>query len=121
MLIEIRALSFDLTDAIYRHVETRIESALGPFGRRVLGVTVRLDDVNAGRGGIDKRCRIVATLRRHGIAVAEATKDDLYSAIDDAAARIRRIVVRQLSQHVGRERKDPQRPGAMVTLLGDFE
>jgi ribosome-associated translation inhibitor RaiA len=48
------------------------------------------------------------------LAVAEATKDDLYLAIDEAASRVRRIVQRQLSQHVGRQRSDPQRPGAMV-------
>jgi ribosomal subunit interface protein len=114
MLIEIRALSFDLTDAIYRHVESQIESALGRFGHWVLTVTVRLEDVNAGRGGIDKRCSVVASVRRHGVVVSEATNDDLYAAVDEAANRIRRSVYRQITRHVGRERKDPQRPGAMV-------
>jgi ribosomal subunit interface protein len=114
MLIDIRAFGFTLTGAIHRHVESRVETTLGPFARRILGVTVRLEYVNARRGGIDKRCRIVVTLRRHGAAVAEATEEDLHIAIDEAAARVRRIVVRQLSHRVGRERSDPQRPGAMV-------
>jgi hypothetical protein len=29
-------------------------------------------------------------------------------------------MVRQISQHMGRERKDPQRPGALVTQFGAF-
>ncbi len=114
MLTEIRALSFAPTDAIHRYVESRIESALGAFARRIMNVTVRLEDINAQRGGIDKRCHIVVTLRRHGLAIAEATKADLYVAIDEAAARVRRIVVRQISQHIRRQRSNPQRPGAMV-------
>src|SRR6478752_4752694 len=114
MLLEIRALGFRLTDAISRYAESRIESVLGRFGHRVLKVTVRLEDVNAGRGGIDKRCSVVAAVRRHGVVVAEAVQDDLYSAIHEAAARIRRSVSRQITHHVGRERSDPQRPGAMV-------
>jgi len=114
MMIETRALGFSLTDAISQFVESRIGSVLGHFGHRVLKVTVRLEDVNAGRGGIDKRCSIVAAIRRRGVVAVEAVRDDLYSAIQEAAARIRRSVSRQVTQHVGKERSDPQRPGAMV-------
>src|SRR5690349_438684 len=70
MLVEIRALGFRLTDAISRYAESRIESVLRRFGHRVLKVTVRLDDVNAGRGGIDKRCSVVVAVRRRGVVVA---------------------------------------------------
>jgi putative sigma-54 modulation protein len=114
MLLETRALGFSLTDAISQYVESRIKAVLGHFGHRVLKVTVRLEDVNAGRGGIDKRCSVVAAIRRRGVVVAEAVQDDLYLAIHEAAARIRRAVSRQVTHHVGRERSDPQRPGAMV-------
>ena len=60
MSIDTRAIGFALTDAIVRHVEARLESALGPFARRILKVTVRLDDVNGSRGGVDKRCSALA-------------------------------------------------------------
>jgi putative sigma-54 modulation protein len=114
MLIDTRAMGFALTDAILRHVEARVESALGPFSRWVLTVTIRLDDVNADRGGDDKRCRIVVSLRRHGVEIAEATNADLYAAVDEAANRIRRSVRRATKRHLARERRDPQRPGALV-------
>jgi len=115
MLVDSRALGFALTDAIRTHVEARINTALGPFARRVVKVTARLEDVNADRGGDDKRCRLVAAVGRRGIVVSEAIHRDLYVAVDEAAERIRRLVQRLLTRHIGRERKDTQRPGALVT------
>ena len=116
MLVETRAIGFSVTDAILRHVEARVESALGPFARWVLKVTVRLEDVNADRGGIDKRCSIVVALRRQQVEVAQATDADLYAAVDAATSRIRRSVVRAATRHQARDRRDMQRPGALVTL-----
>ena len=114
MFIDTRAIDFPLTDAILRHVESRVESALGPVARWVMTVTARLEDVNAVRGGVDKRCRLVAALRRRGVVVAEATDADLYAAVDEAGSRIRRSALRAVTRRVPRERKDPQRPGALV-------
>jgi ribosome-associated translation inhibitor RaiA len=114
MLIDTRAIDFPMTGAILRHVEHRVESALGPLARAVLKVTARLEDVNAGRGGIDKRCGLTVALRRHGVVVARATDFDLYVAVDRAARRARRLVLRALRQHVRRQRGDRQRPGALV-------
>jgi ribosomal subunit interface protein len=116
MLIYSHANGFPLTDAIWRHVEARVEAALGPFARWLLKATVRLKDVNADRGGDDKRCRIVVRLRRHGVEIAEATHADLYAAVDEAANRIRRSVRRATKRHLARDRRDPQRPGALVTF-----
>ena len=116
MLIDTRAIGFTLTDAIVRHVEARLESSLGAFARRIVKVTVRLDDVNGTRGGVDKRCSVVVALRRHGVEIAQAVDADLYRAIDEAARRIRRPVKRAAKSHVGRERRNPQRPGALVRV-----
>lgn len=114
MLIDTRAIGFALTDAILSHVEARLGSALGPFSRWVLKATVRLEDINADHGGDDKRCSIVVALRRHGVQIAEATNADLYAAVDESANRIRRSVRRATKRHLGRDRRDPQRPGALV-------
>jgi ribosome hibernation promoting factor len=116
MLIDTRAIGFALTDAILRHVEARVEAALGPFSRGIIKATVRLEDVNADHGGDDKRCRIVVALRRHDVRVAEATNADLYAAVDKAANRIRRSVRRAAKRHLARDRRHSQRPGALVTF-----
>jgi len=114
MLIETRSLDFALTDAIRRHVESRVEMALGPVARWVRNVVVRVDDVNAGRGGVDKRCRIVATLRNRRSVVAEATHEDLYAAVDDAAARLRRSALVSVRRPITRQRAAAVRPGALA-------
>jgi ribosome-associated translation inhibitor RaiA len=93
-----------------------VESALGPFSKWVLKATVRLEDVNADRGGDDKRCSIVVAMRRHGAVIAEATNFDLYSAVDEAASRIRRSVKRATKRHRSRDRYGRQRPGALLTF-----
>jgi putative sigma-54 modulation protein len=116
MIIDTRAIGFALTEPIARYVEMRIVSALGPFARNVMKVAVQLKDINALRGGIDKRCRIVVAVRRHGVEVTQATHSDLYAAIDEAATQIRRSVSRSIKQCLTRERKDPQRPGTLVTV-----
>jgi putative sigma-54 modulation protein len=116
MMIDTRTMGFALTDAILRHVQARVESALRPFSRWLLKATVRLKDVNADHGGDDKWCSIVVALRRHGVEIAEATDANLYAAVDEAANRIRRSVRRATKRHLGRERRDPQRPGALMTF-----
>jgi ribosomal subunit interface protein len=116
MLIDTRAMGFALTKGIQTHVESRLETALDPFGHKVLRVTVRLEDVNAGRGGVDKRCTAVVALRRRGVIVAEATHEDLYVAVDEVSTRLRRSVKRALKRRVAHERKHPQRPGTLVTI-----
>jgi ribosomal subunit interface protein len=114
MIIDIRAIGFTLTDAIVRHAEARVESALGALARWVQKVTVRVEDINSDRGGVDKRCSVVVALRRHGVEVAEATDSDLYRAIDEAASRIRRSVSRSVARHVYRQRREAPRASALA-------
>ena len=113
MTIDTRTMGFASTDAIRRYAETRVSRALSPVARWISSVTVRAEDVNAGRGGVDKRCSLVATLRHRGAVVAEATDADLYAAIDAAAARLRRGALRAVKRPFARDRKYPQRPGAI--------
>ncbi len=114
MDIDIRAIGFELTTALAQRVDAQVRAALSSSGERITGVTVRLDDINGDRGGPDKRCRIVVALARRGTAVVTVTATDLYAAIDEAARRLRRSAQRSLTRHVGRERKDPQRPGTLL-------
>jgi ribosome-associated translation inhibitor RaiA len=116
MLIDTRAIGFPLTEAIVKHVEARLESALRPFSRWILKTTVRLHDINADRGGIDKRVGVVVAMRRHGVEIAEATDENLYRAVDAAASRARKSVARSAKRRLGRERRAQQRPGALVAF-----
>jgi ribosome-associated translation inhibitor RaiA len=115
MFIDICAIGFAPTDAIRNHVEYRLAAALGWAGDAIGRVTVRLDDINADRGGIDKRCRIVAEARRPaGMLLADVVSNDLYAAIDEATTRVRQVARRRLSRRLTMQRKDPQRPGTLI-------
>lgn len=114
MDIDTRTIGFELSPALAARVASQVGSALSPVADHITRVTVRLDDINGDHGGVDKRCRAVVALARHGTAVADVTAADLYTAIDEAARRLRRSTQRALTRHVGRERKDPQRPGTLV-------
>jgi putative sigma-54 modulation protein len=105
MIVSTRALDFPLTTPIRHRVESRVRSATEPVNGRVVIVTARLEDINADRGGADKRCRLFAGLRKSGVVIAEATDVDLYAAIDRAAARLRRALVEATKRQVARDRR----------------
>jgi ribosomal subunit interface protein len=113
MLVEVRFPRFELTEAILRHAEQRVEGRMGVARRLIRRVSVTVDDVNADRGGVDKVCRIVAHCRGGAVLVAEARHEDLYVAIDEASEKARREVVRELRKGTTRERAGG-RLGSMV-------
>jgi ribosome-associated translation inhibitor RaiA len=59
---------------------------------------VHLSDVNADKGGVDKRCLVEVRLAGHQPLVAEDTGEDLYTVVSKAAERVNRVV----AHHLGR-------------------
>lgn len=98
MRLSIRASGIELSEELRRHVERRLLFALSRFGERVKDVTVRLADLNGPRGGIDKRCRMLAQLAPRGAIRVVKTDGDLQAAIDRCAERLGRSVVRELGR-----------------------
>jgi ribosomal subunit interface protein len=96
MNISIQCRGFSLTEALDNHVQQRLGFALARAGNRLRRVDVRLSDINGPRGGVDKRCLIEARLSGKTIVVEEV-QADLYAAIDRAAGRIGRTVLRRLA------------------------
>ncbi|HXE53341.1 MAG TPA: HPF/RaiA family ribosome-associated protein [Tepidisphaeraceae bacterium] len=109
MSIEVYCSSFRLTEAIVRHVRGHVEGALRPARGRWESAIVRLADLNADHGGIDKACRIVVRLDTVGAVVARAVDRDLYAAIDRAAERLRTVIKRRLSRRRTLRRENAQR------------
>ncbi|MBN1854400.1 MAG: hypothetical protein JW829_16840, partial [Pirellulales bacterium] len=64
------ALEKDLQEFI----DLRLHFALGRFADIIDRVSIRIEDTNGPRGGIDKRCRIVVKLR--GFQREQVTIDD---------------------------------------------
>ena len=115
MQIDIQTHGFSLTGALREYTERRLRFALARATNRVRRIAVRFIDTNGPRGGVDKRCRIRVTLNGHGEVVIEDTETNLYLAIDRAADRIGRTVMRRLARrsvHPGENPAEPAPPAA---------
>lgn len=98
MKIDIRTHRVELTEALRAYVERRLRFALGRFGERIAAVTVTIQDLNGPRGGVDKQCRITATLASAGHLRVEVLDAEITPAVDQAAGRIGRTVAREFER-----------------------
>lgn len=107
MQISIQANGFSLTEGLRTHIERRMRAALGWTGGHLRRLAVSLSDINGPRGGRDKRCKVQVRLAGGAEVVIEDTETDLYAAIDRAAERADRAVVRRMERQRGFEHVRP--------------
>jgi ribosomal subunit interface protein len=105
MQVSIQSSSFTLTDALRNHVQTRLGFTFSRARNRVRLVQVRLSDLNGPRGGIDKRCLVKVCMEGLTDVVVEDVQPDMYHAIDRAADRAARTVMRRLALDSNRRRR----------------
>ena len=126
MKIGIKCRGFSLTSAIAGRVHKRLDFLLGGRIRRLRRVDVTLSDLNGPRGGVDKRCLIKVSIDGLRPVVIEDVQSDLHMAIDRAAGRASRTVVRRMALDNSRRRAtaqrwlDEQRKRDKQALLGAF-
>ena len=94
----IQAHGFQLTQALRTHTELRVATALGWAREHMRQLDVSLSDINGARGGVDKRCRIHVLLGGGREVSIEDVQADLYVAINRAADRAGRAIVRQIQR-----------------------
>ena len=87
-----------LTEALLAHVERRLRLILTQFGQRIKQVAVRLTELHAQHRGLDKQCKVKATLFPSGNVMVTAVDPNLHTAIDRAADRLERSVTRELER-----------------------
>jgi ribosome-associated translation inhibitor RaiA len=104
MQIAVQCRGFVLTDAIDDHVRKRFGFTLGRGAVQIRRVDVTLSDLNGPRGGVDKRCCVQVRLDGLQPVVVSDVQSDLYGAIDRAAARAGRTVMRRLELNSDRRR-----------------
>lgn len=98
MQVAIRARKIQVDEALRAHVNRRLRFALSRFGERIAKVTVRFEDANGDRGGVDKQCQIDVALRPAGNVLIEDIDADLRTVVDRAANRAARAVHRDLQR-----------------------
>ncbi|MDE3179391.1 MAG: ribosome-associated translation inhibitor RaiA [Acidobacteriota bacterium] len=118
MSVEIRTNNIELSEALRGYVEHRLHRSLRRLGLRSRHLIVRLRDINGPRGGIDKSCAIDADFVRAGRVVLEERHWNLYTAIDLAAERFRRSLIRAHKRAKKRKRtRESVRRGDGLRLL----
>ncbi|MDP3798651.1 MAG: HPF/RaiA family ribosome-associated protein [Polaromonas sp.] len=119
MNFDIQSLGFPITAALADHARRRLRFVLTRHSDRIQRVVVRLGDENGPRGGVDKFCRIQVYLSDAPVAVIEDIGPDLYAAIDRAADRVGRVIVKHLDRsRIGRRRG---RGDAATALPHEFD
>ena len=98
MQIVIHARGFALTAGLREHVQRRVHLAFDWANDHLRKVSVGLSDLNGPRGGEDKRCRIQVGVAGSADVVIEDTEADLYVAIDRAADRAGRTLLRRIDR-----------------------
>ena len=90
----IRAVGVRIGPNDREYIRRKLGRKLGKFSRHVERSSVRIEDVNGPRGGVDQRCRIKVVLNGLPSVVVEERHEMLQAAIDGALARVA-LAVRQ--------------------------
>lgn len=85
-------------------IRTRIHQTLARFGRKTLGASLHLQDINGPRGGQDKNCHLVVELE-DTTAVITDRGSDLRSVVNRALHRAVQTLRRQLQHQQLRTRQ----------------
>ena len=101
MRVQIQVIGLQGAAKLRRFAAQKLDVALACFPDGIEAASVRLRDINgADRGGVDKLCRVVLTLKGNAVVVVEELGSNILQAIERAAERLRQRVSRQLSRVV---------------------
>ena len=101
----IRAAQGELGSSDRDYIRRKLGTKLGKFASSIERVSVRIEDVNGPRGGVDQLCRIKVVLRGLSSVVFESRDASLNAAVDGALSGVERAVRRTLQ----RRRMKPRR------------
>jgi len=104
--LAVRTSGLPIDPELRRRIHRRLGWRLGKFAPRIERLTVRFEDVNGPRGGVDVACRIKAVVSGIPSLVVSELAGDPVEAFDRAGHRLARVVKRALGRarergHVG--------------------
>jgi len=96
--LAVRTSGIGIDADLRRRIHRRLGWRLGKFAPRIERLTVRFEDVNGPRGGIDVACRIKAVVSGvPSVVVTEIARSPV-AAFDRAGQRIERVVRRTIGR-----------------------
>ena len=87
-----------LEDKARERIRKKVRTRFAKFAATIERVSVRVEDVNGPRGGVDQLCRIKVVLSRFPSVVLERRGTTLEEAVDGAIDGAVRTVRRQLQR-----------------------
>jgi ribosome-associated translation inhibitor RaiA len=96
--IHIRALEGDFRPEERAFIRAKLTRRLGKFAESIERVSLRTEDLNGPRGGVDRVCRIKVVLRGLPSIVFEKQDAFMNTAVDLALAGVERGVRRALTR-----------------------
>jgi ribosome-associated translation inhibitor RaiA len=115
--LDVRARGFDLTQSMYRRAVDHIAAKMAKHARAISNITIRLQDVNGPKGGLDKRCRVELQIAGFGPVIVDEVDQDAYAAIDVAGERLRKVVSQVLDERRSRRRQAGRKLVRHIKLL----
>ena len=109
--VYIRAVGAELESSDRDYIRGKLGRKLGKFATSIERISVRVEDINGPRGGVDKRCRIKVVLSGLPSVMAEERRDTVQAAVDAALATAERAVrhpVRRRRMQPMRRRNTPE-------------
>ena len=98
MELEIRGQNIRVGDRLHEQVERQMNFALGQFESWISNATVLLEDINGPKGGIDKQCRVIVSLKGGKTLKIEDLDADISIAVNRAADRVGQVVSREIDK-----------------------
>lgn len=100
----IRLAGVELSPEDRAYIRRKLGTKLGKFGPSIERVSVRVEDVNGPRGGVDQECRIKVVVSGLPSVVFEAREASVAAAVDGALDGVERAVRRSLQRRVSKPR-----------------
>jgi putative sigma-54 modulation protein len=96
--VHVRAVGVELGDDEREYIGQKLAMKLAKFGTMVERASVRVEDVNGPRGGVDKVCRVKVVLFGLPTVVVEQADEAQHAAVDGAMGRTDIAVARSLAR-----------------------
>ena len=101
----IRSMGSALDETHRDYLRRKLHRLLEKFGSAVERVSVRLEDVNGPRGGIDKRCQVKIVLKGLPSVYVDERDSSVQAAMDRALGRANRAVRQALQRRLHRRNR----------------
>ncbi len=98
MQIQINDPQKQISDELFAQIEDSVADALRSHAERLTRVEVHVQDLNAQKGGVDKRCMIEARPRGLDPVAADHSDEGVRDAFRGALEKIQRVLERRFGK-----------------------